>query len=69
MLHRLAACTKGNTNEDIFKLVFNANPEAIASPDAFSMLPIHHAVVNEASSLEMLMQLIKLYPESLFVAV
>jgi len=68
LLHRLAACSKGNTNEDTLRLLFNANPDAIALPDNFLMLPVHHAVLNQASSLEMLMQLIKLNPENLFLA-
>ena len=62
LLHRLAY-----TDEDTIRILCDANPEAIASPDIFSMLPIHHAVLNEASSLEMLMQFIKLDPESLCV--
>jgi len=69
LLHRLAACSKGNTNEDTLRLLFNANPDAIALPDNFLMLPVHHAVLNQASSLEMLMQLIKLDPDSLSLAV
>ena len=65
LLHRLALCSNEDTDEDTLRLLFDANPDAIASPDIFLMLPIHHAVLNQATSLEMLMQLIKLNPESL----
>jgi len=55
LLHRLAVCSKGDTDEYSLRILCNVNPEAIASPDIFLMLPIHHAVLNQASSLEMLM--------------
>eukprot|EP00590_Aulacoseira_subarctica_P001220 CAMPEP_0172435148 /NCGR_PEP_ID=MMETSP1064-20121228/71017_1 /TAXON_ID=202472 /ORGANISM="Aulacoseira subarctica , Strain CCAP 1002/5" /LENGTH=240 /DNA_ID=CAMNT_0013183429 /DNA_START=139 /DNA_END=862 /DNA_ORIENTATION=- len=34
-LHRLAACSKGDTDEDTLGMLCNANQEAIASPDIF----------------------------------
>ena len=65
LLHRFVACSKGDTNEESLRLLCDANPEAIALPDNFKMLPIHHAVLNVASSLDTLMMLIKLDPEIL----
>jgi len=65
LLHQLAACSKGDTDVDTIRILCDANPEAIASTDIFSMLPIHHAFLNEASSIEMLMQFIKSDPQSL----
>jgi len=47
--------------------LFQANPEAIRLQDKSGLLPIHHASLNQASSLDALMLLVKLYPESIEV--
>jgi len=66
MLHRLAACSAGLA-ENTLSLLLDANSDAISSPDIYGMLPFHHACLNKESSLEVLMSLVKLYPEGLTV--
>jgi len=66
LLHREAAHFKG-LNVEILPILFHANPEAIRLQDKLGLLPIHHASLNEASSLDALMLLIKLYPEGIVV--
>jgi len=46
-------------------ILHDAYPEAIQMHDSSGLLPIHHAYLNEASSLDVLMLLLKLYPESI----
>jgi ankyrin repeat protein len=64
LLHREAAHFKG-LNVEILPILFNANPEAIGLQDNLGLLPIHHASLNEASSLDALMSLVKYYPKSI----
>ena len=66
MLHRLASRFAGLA-ENTLRLLLDANFEAISSPDIYGMLPFHHACLNKESSLEVLISLVKLYPESLAV--
>ncbi len=45
--------------------VFNLYlPESIQTPDNYGMLPFHHACLNEALSLEVLMLFVSLLPEN-----
>jgi len=66
LLHREAAHFRG-LNVEILPILFQANPEAIRLQDKSGLLPIHHASLNQASSLDALMLLVKLYPESIEV--
>ena len=66
LLHREATNVKG-LNMEMLLILFHANPEAIRLQDKLGWLPIHHASLNQAASLEALMLLIKLYPESVAV--
>ena len=64
LLHRQAAHLKGLC-VGVLPFLLKANPEAIQLHDKSGLLPIHHACLNDASSLDTLMLLVKLYPESL----
>ena len=66
LLHREAAHFKG-LNVEMLPILFHANPEAIRLQDKSGLLPIHHVSLNQASSLDALMLLVKLYPESIEV--
>jgi ankyrin repeat protein len=66
LLHREAAHFKG-LNVEMLPILFHANPEAIRLQDKSGLLPIHHASLNQVSSLDALMLLVKLYPESIEV--
>jgi len=66
LLHRQAAHFRG-LNVEMLPILFQANPEAIRLQDKSGLLPIHHASLNQASSLDALMLLVKLYPESIEV--
>ena len=66
LLHRQAAHSKGLCVGALPFLV-NAFPEATRLQDKSGLLPIHHACVNEMSSVDALMLLIKLHPECLVV--
>ena len=66
LLHREAAHVRG-LNVEILPILFQANPEAIRLQDKSGLLPIHHASLNQVSSLDALMLLVKLYPESIEV--
>lgn len=63
-LHQLVARSEG-FNKEALLLYFDANPEVIALPDNSGMLPLHHACLNEGSSIENLMLLVKMCPASL----
>ncbi len=65
-LHRLAS-RSNNLTVKALNLLVDAYPESITLPDKFGMLPFHHACLNEASSLEVLMFFINSFPESLEV--
>jgi ankyrin repeat protein len=64
LLHRQAAHIKGLSVRSL-NILHDAYPEAIQMQDSSGLLPIHHASLNEASSLDVLMLLLKLYPESI----
>ena len=64
LLHRQAAHIKGLSVRSL-NILHDAYPEAIQMQDSLGLLPIHHASLNEASSLDVLMLLLKLYPESI----
>ena len=66
LLHREAARVRG-LNVEILPILFQANPEAIRLQDNSGLIPIHHASLNQVSSLDALMLLVKLYPESIEV--
>lgn len=63
-LHRQAAFSKFFTVRSLI-LLFSAYPESIAEPDNLKMLPFHHACLNSALPLDVLMHFLKLYPESI----
>jgi ankyrin repeat protein len=62
LLHHLAASSDCLTEESVLFLV-NANPDSIRTPDKYDMLPFHHACLNRALSLDVLMLFVSLYPE------
>ena len=66
LLHRQAAHCKGLSVESL-NILFEAYSEAIRIQDNFGLLPLHHACLNEVSSLDALMSLVTLYPESILV--
>jgi ankyrin repeat protein len=66
LLHRQAAYRKGLSVEGV-NILFDAYPEAIRMQDNFGLLPLHYACLNEVSSLDIIMSLVKLYPESILV--
>jgi len=66
LLHKIATYGKG-LSPVILTIFFNANPEVIRLQDKTGLLPLHHAFLNKASSVDSLMSLIKLYPESIAV--
>jgi hypothetical protein len=62
-LHFLAT-SFDSLSEKPLLLLLNAYPESIRTPDRYGMLPFHHACLNQALSLEVLMLLVSLYPEA-----
>ena len=64
LFHRLAASANGLNTSDM-ELLTSTYPEAMSLPDNHGMLPFHHACLNAASSIDVLMVLIKLYPKIL----
>mmetsp|Transcript_25636 Transcript_25636/g.36754 ORF Transcript_25636/g.36754 Transcript_25636/m.36754 type:complete len:262 (-) Transcript_25636:226-1011(-) len=64
LLHRQAAQSKG-LSVIIFHILLNAYPEAIQLTDKSGLLPLHHACLNEMSSLDVIMLFVKCYPESI----
>ena len=66
LLHRQAAHCKG-LNIKILNMLFDAYPEAIRIQDNFGLLPLHYACLNEVSTVDIIMSLVKLYPESILV--
>ena len=64
LLHRQAVHIKGLSVQSL-NILHDAYPEAIQMQDNSGLLPIHHACLNEASSLGVLMSLLQLYPESI----
>jgi ankyrin repeat protein len=66
LLHRQAAYSKGLSVEGL-NILFDAHPEAIRIQDNFGLLPLHYACLNEVSSVDIIMSLVKLYPETILV--
>ena len=66
LLHRQAANFKG-LNMEILDILVHANPEAARQHDDSGLLPIHYACLNEASTLDIILSLVKLYPESILL--
>jgi ankyrin repeat protein len=64
LLHREATHLRG-LHVETLPILLGANPKAILVKDESRLLPIHHAILNEASSLDALMILVKYYPESI----
>jgi ankyrin repeat protein len=64
LLHREATNIRG-LHVEMLPILLHVNPEAIRLQDKSGLLAIHHASLNEASSLDALMSLIKYYPESI----
>lgn len=64
LLHRYAAYSKA-LDVHSFHFVFHAHPESVLTPDSHGMLPFHHACLNEASSVDTLMSVLTLFPESI----
>ena len=62
-LHHLAARSDALTEQSLLFLV-NSYFESIRTADKYDMLPFHHACLNQALSLEVLMILLNLYPEA-----
>jgi ankyrin repeat protein len=59
-LHRLVA-NSNTLSEQPLQLLIDIYPESITSPDKNGMLPFHHACLNEASSLEVLMLFVNFF--------
>ena len=64
LLHRQAAQSHGLSPETL-QIIFDAYPGAIRLKDKSGLLPIHHACLNEMSSINVIMSFVKLYPESI----
>jgi ankyrin repeat protein len=63
-LHHLAS-RSNNLTVKALNLLVDAYPDSITLPDKFGMLPCHHACLNKASSLELLMFFINSFAGSL----
>eukprot|EP00590_Aulacoseira_subarctica_P010140 CAMPEP_0172425074 /NCGR_PEP_ID=MMETSP1064-20121228/30016_1 /TAXON_ID=202472 /ORGANISM="Aulacoseira subarctica , Strain CCAP 1002/5" /LENGTH=247 /DNA_ID=CAMNT_0013167687 /DNA_START=142 /DNA_END=885 /DNA_ORIENTATION=- len=66
LLHHQAASSKDITTNFLIFLV-SSYPEGIALQDCHRMLPFHHACLNPKLPLNILLLLLKLFPESLNV--
>jgi ankyrin repeat protein len=66
LLHRQAAHCEGLSVESL-NILFDAYSEAIRIQDNFGLLPLHYACLNEVSTVDIIMSLVKLYPESILV--
>mmetsp|Transcript_10121 Transcript_10121/g.14623 ORF Transcript_10121/g.14623 Transcript_10121/m.14623 type:complete len:171 (-) Transcript_10121:38-550(-) len=65
-LAKSAKCANGSIEEFDYSLLlflFQSYPESVSMPDDSGMLPFHYAALNEACSIEFVMQLVSLYPE------
>ena len=65
-LAKSARCANESIEEFDYSLLlflFQSYPESVSMPDDSGMLPFHYAALNEACSIEFVMQLIILYPE------
>mmetsp|Transcript_4226 Transcript_4226/g.6246 ORF Transcript_4226/g.6246 Transcript_4226/m.6246 type:complete len:306 (+) Transcript_4226:128-1045(+) len=64
LLHHFCRYT---VSTNIFKLVFHAYPESLTYKDKNNMLPLHHACINEATTIDLIMMCIQLCPESILM--
>ena len=63
-MHNLAKETdKDGRLCSLLLFLFQSFPEGVSMPDNSGMLPFHYAALNEASSVEFVMHLIRWYPE------
>jgi ankyrin repeat protein len=62
LLHHQAIESKTLTINSL-QYIFTAYPESISMPDSHGLLPFHYACLNTASSVNVLMLLLQLYPE------
>jgi ankyrin repeat protein len=68
LLHHQACSRSASIN--LFRLLFKACPESIASTDKRGMLPLHHACMNSGLlSLDIIQKFIHYYPESILFKV
>ncbi len=63
LLHHAVARSGALTEHSLLILV-NAYPKSIRTADIYGMLPFHHACLNQALSVEVLMILLSFYPEA-----
>lgn len=59
--HQAKESTTFTTNS--LQFIVTAYPESISTPDNYGLLPFHYACLNTASSLDILMFFLQLYPE------
>ena len=62
-LHHAVAWS-GALREQSLLILVNAYPDSIRTADKYGMLPFHHACLNQALSVEVLMILLSWYPEA-----
>jgi ankyrin repeat protein len=67
LLHHLAAHSK-SFSANFLNLLISAYPQSIAVPDNHGMLPFHHACLNTALSLDVLMLFVKSNPACMISA-
>jgi len=63
---RSARCANGSIQDfgcSALLFLFQSYPESVSMPDDSGTLPFHYAALNEACSIEFVMQLVSLYPE------
>jgi len=70
LMHDLERCAKsrgefnwGEFDCIVLSFLVQSYPESVSMSDNNGMLPFHYAALNEASPVEFVMQLIRLYPE------
>jgi ankyrin repeat protein len=63
-LHHVAARST-NLSEISLSVLVSAYPKSIVSPDANGLLPFHHACLNPATTVELLLHFIWLFPDAI----
>jgi ankyrin repeat protein len=63
-LHHIAARST-NLSETSLSVLVNAYPISVVSPDANGLLPFHHACLNPATTVELLLHFMWLLPEAI----
>jgi ankyrin repeat protein len=63
-LHHIAALST-NLSETSLSVLVNAYPISVVSPDANGLLPFHHACLNPATTVELLLHFMWLLPEAI----